>query len=207
MKTLGICIGIGDPWAKAAAYACAAMRLHTGVECVLCDKIPQLPEGWNPSWGKAFLWDMVPQDVERLLVFDADIVAIRPWSLPAPDDKFHAVREIYCDPTRRNELRAFGLRQYFNGGLFICPRSLAPKLNSVREYGPCYGTWLEQTALNVVMAEVFRPLPAQLNWILEDNTSGLRGAMNVGAVNVHLAGIKDPAQLVKNMTDITRKTL
>jgi hypothetical protein len=202
MNTLGITIGIGEGWDKAAVIAAARMREATGVECVVCDSIPQLPEGWSPSWGKAWLFDLVPARYDRLLVFDADIFAIRKWQLPdAPG--FYAVRELGGNPSRNNELRAFGLKDYFNGGLFIIDRQHADRLAAVCDYGPRYGTWLEQTALNKVFHD-FTPLPSQLNWLLENETSGLRGALDSGAINLHLAGTKDPRALVAMQSKIER---
>jgi hypothetical protein len=195
MSTLGITIGIGEGWDKAAVVAAARMRNATGIDCVVCDRIPQLPEGWSPSWGKAWLFDLVPARFDRLLIFDADIVAVRKWQLPdAPG--FYAVRELGSNPSRTNEQLAYQLTDYFNGGLFIIDREHADRLAAVRDYGPRYGTWLEQTALNKVFADVFRALPSQLNWLLENETSGLRGAIDSGAINLHLAGTKDPREIL-----------
>lgn len=201
MNALGVCIGIGKHWQDAAALACAQMRKHAGLECVVCDDIPALPGGWNPSWGKSWLFELVPARYDRLLVFDADIVCVadwRDWQAPHP---FMAVRELYSDPARENERMAYRIKNYFNGGLFVIDRSQADRLAALRNYGPRYGRWLEQTALNCLFDDHV-PMRTQVNWLLEVSTGHLRGALGSGAVNLHLAGQKDPQELMTMMQKI-----
>lgn len=202
MKTLGLSIGLGQHWSDAATFACTQMQKHTGIECRPIHDLPDLPAGWNPSWGKAWLWDFVPPDIDRLLVFDADLVCIRPWKQWQIDAPFLATREIYVPRAVRNEKRAFGLPDYFNAGLFVCHRSQRDRLERVRHYGPHYGTWLEQTAVNVLFRDIWRPMPAQTNWFCATETNALVGALDACAACIHLAGRKPADQLIPMMQKV-----
>lgn len=202
MKTLGLSIGIGQHWSDAATYACTQMQKHTGIECRPIHDIPGLPAGWNPSWGKAWLWDFVPDEVERILFFDCDIVCIRPWTEWQIAHPYLATREIYRNPVINAEIRAYGLQDYFNSGLFVCHRSQRQRLESIRDYGPHYSAWIDQTAMNVVFADTWRPMPSHTNWLLMAETNRLVGALDARASCIHLAGRKQLDELVPMMEKI-----
>ena len=201
MNILGVCIGVGDAWGDAAALACSQMRKHTGVECVVCDDIPCLPQGACPSWGKAWLWDLVPNKYDRLLVFDADLVCIRPWNQWELPHRFMACRELFVHHSYRNEQTLYNVPRYFNAGLLVMDRSTAARMDDVKSYAPRYGSWYEQTAMNRVFTD-WSQLPSQLNWFCREETSGMTGALDAGAINVHLAGRKDTKELLKMMLKV-----
>lgn len=202
----GICFGIGAGWDSASKLACEQMEKHTGILCTPINFVPRKAPGqWNPSWWKMCAFDLVNDSTDYVLVFDADIVCIRDWTPYLHDAPFMAVREFHS-ATRAIEAKNYQVRDYFNGGFFVIHRSMQDRLESLRDYGPRYGSWLEQTALNQIFADVWKPLPSQCNWLIEEETRGLQGAIDSLAANLHLAGTKDPNQIINYMQKIREVT-
>ena len=206
MRMEGICFGVGNGWNGAAQLACREMQRHTGIDCRVINFVPHnAPPSWNPSWWKMCAFDLVQPHVDRVVVFDADIVCIRDWTPYLHDAPFMAVREFHSS-TRAIEAKNYQIRDYFNGGFWVIARSLRSRLESLRDYGPSYGSWLEQTALNRIFADIWKPLPSQCNWLVEEETRGLMGAIDSLAANLHLAGRKDPQEVVNYMNKILEVT-
>lgn len=202
----GICFGIGGGWQSAAILACEQMEKHTRIPCKPILARPEnAPEGWSPSWWKMCAFDLVDDGADYALVFDADIVCVRDWTPYLHDAPVMAVREFHS-ATRAIEAKNYQIRDYFNGGFFLVHRDMRSRLESLRDYGPKYGSWLEQTALNRIFADVWKPLPPQCNWLIEEETRGLLGAIDSLAANLHLAGTKDPHQTINYMQKIMEAT-
>ncbi|MCK6376013.1 MAG: hypothetical protein L6Q69_18205 [Zoogloea sp.] len=125
----------------------------------------------HPAWVKAFIWDFVPEHVERLVWVDADAVCIRPFGT-LPGAAFSAVED--CDSTFKGERKKLTpvneCDRYFNSGLFVCTRQSRPVFDELkdmmfeREHGGC----LEQSWLNILVQRRlggFDPMPRGCNWI------------------------------------------
>ena len=207
MKTLALTIGIGGGWREVAERAAVRMTEATGLPAQVVSSCQFLPPEWNPSWAKCWAFDLVPADVERLLIFDADIWAVAPFTEWDTDQPLAVVRHVATKPVR-TERTLYGLPDYWNGGLFVIRRSLADALRMVATYGPHYGSWLEQTAINRVFEYCDKAwLPGRCNHLLkptlETDTAigGALGAIESGATCLHFAGFGGSAAKVAAIYD------
>lgn len=134
---------------------------------------------WSGLWMKPFLWDVVPKDVERIIWFDCDMVAVAPVHdlLPPEDTPFAAVEDYegsvkvatHDCPIVQN------LDRYFNAGFFVMNRECIPVFEKFKEHMPGKGrlvrTYIfhDQTPLNIEIDRAFGEravsLPCALNWM------------------------------------------
>ena len=181
------------------------MSAGTGLECVVVTELAALPRGWNPSWAKARAFDLLPPDVERVLVFDADILCVGKWGEWDTDAPLAVVRHIENQDVK-TEMALYGFEDYWNAGLFVARREVEEELRSVANYGPRYGKWLEQDAMNRVFQ--YREklwLPGRCNHLLAAPAKGAPqgaavgaalGAIEAGAINLHFTGYGGDADKV-----------
>lgn len=90
----------------------------------------------HPSWCKAWIWDFVPADVERIVWIDADCFPLRPMELcHVPDADFAALPDARGTFTAEQGRCPFlaGLTRYFNAGVFVARRGATEAL--MRELG------------------------------------------------------------------------
>ncbi|GEM_PF-2856196 len=124
----------------------------------------------TPHWVKAFLWDLVEPDVERVTWIDSDTICIR--RLPAwPEAPFAAAGDLPDTlEAERNHPELSALREYFNSGVFSCRRQSRPAFEALkramRNRLPLGDFW-EQGAFNLAVAKElggFHALPQTCNW-------------------------------------------
>ena len=176
MKTVAVAFGDG----RFKEYATAAVKRFeklNDVEGWFLD-IESLPRGLkHPSWAKAWIWNAVPHDVERVIWIDADVVPVRPIMDVVPDFAipFCGVRDI--DISRQeaewdqDEVR--GLRTYFNAGVFVVHRSTERMFREWQKEAMIGSAtqFIDQTPLNLLLAKHFKEseiheLPRDCNWLL-----------------------------------------
>lgn len=216
MKTLAVTIGIGGGWREVAERAAARMTEATGLPAQVISSCHLLPPDWNPSWAKCWAFDLVPDNVERLLIFDADIFAVAPFTEWNTDKPLAVVRHIETRQVK-TEKELYQLREYWNAGLFVITRGLADALRMVATYGPSYGSWLEQTPINQVFETCEKQwLPARCNWLLappgrnkspDDAIGAALGAIEAGATNLHFSGYGGSAAKIRAIFDQLEKLL
>jgi hypothetical protein len=197
LKTLAVTIGLGPGWRELAERAGARMAEATGLPVQVLSSCHLLPPDWHPSWAKCWAFDLVPEHIDRLLIFDADIYPVAPFNEWDTDEPLAVVRHLESKPVKTEKI-LYGLGEYWNGGLFVIRRSYADALRLTATYGPRYGAWLEQTALNRVFEHSGKAwLPARCNHLLAppgtaepaDKTIGAAlGAIEAGATNLHFSG-------------------
>jgi hypothetical protein len=187
---IGVTIGIGEGWREVAGVAARQMELMTGLECLVIDDGVNFGTVTHPSWMKCLLAKNFPQHSE-FLVFDADVICVRPWD---PKALFVSMGRNFCAVPEENhvpvlvECHNFRLPfpdWYVNGGLLMFGREHQPVWDEVWAKHPEYGSWLEQTALNEALRghEVAR-LPRIYNSMLHgDRNAALEKRKT--AVNVH----------------------
>jgi len=158
---LAITLGIGERWQECAVTAASRMARMTGLECRVINSV-SLPAGLpavHPSWLKLLIPRLVG-DHDDFLYFDSDILPLRPWD---PAGIYHSLGKPLCivpdvnSAAVERECLAFRLpypNGYLNAGLFMFGRHHAPVLENAWQRGPVCGTWLEQTALNLAIAEM-----------------------------------------------------
>ena len=98
MKTIAITAGFGDPFAEWARRLTGRINqlsnfVDDGIRCI---SIPAPPDGIPClTMIGGWMWDYVPDDVERVLWLDCDIVVTSPIQLSdLPEGRFCAVRDL-----------------------------------------------------------------------------------------------------------------
>ena len=169
-----------------------------------------------PHFARYHAWSLVPEDTERLIYMDTDIIPIKP--LPQlPDEDFAAVTDsdkINDDAKKQWPLMRH-VKRYFNSGFFIANRKLEPVFQEVlaRQTTANNAAWpwfRDQTLLNleVQMAAKagkisVRILPREWNHLallddelVEDaymlHVSGIHPAMKLRFINYILDAFCPP---------------
>ena len=200
---IGVCIGVGGEWAALAEKSAASMEMMTGVKC----QVIRAAYGFDcchPSWLKCHLHRIFP-DQEAFLVFDADLLAIRPWDPQGLFEQmgrpFMGVPEPNGNPDVRRECQDWGLGYpdlYLNCGLLVFGREHGFVMDRAWSMHPNGGRWLEQTAINYALAmeavEVCR-LPRVFNTLAQEgkvNSIYCRTTLR-NAINVHTCAMESAA--------------
>ena len=190
----GICVAIGEPWIQIAKVSCARMEAMTGVRCLV------ISEDFNtvhPSWNKTRIVELT-DGREGIMMFDADVICLRPWS---PVDLWEKHNRAFLAVLDRNNDRVedecikYGIPfpdVYINAGLTIFGAEHKPIWESVWKMHPFVKGWLEQTPLNIVLqryekdgGEVVR-LDRKYNQIV--GWQSVKRHMAGDTVNAHIAG-------------------
>jgi len=131
----------------------------------------------HPTWVKAFLWDLLPPDTERIMWLDADMVAASPMGDLPTSDPWMA-----CPDTDNTRNRISGVRalsgigpMYFNAGFFVATRAARGVFNIAQTWmlnsnAAVPYMYLDQTPLNVLVTLVlggYMALPKQWNWMIK----------------------------------------
>lgn len=201
---IGVTIGIGEGWQQLAESKAARMAEMTGLEC----RVINVDDYGcaHPSWLKCHVHRIFP-DEDSFLVFDADILPLRPWdpeclfeSLGRP---FIGVPEPNANPELKVEIGEWGLGTsdtYINGGLLIFGHEHGAVWDRVWSLHPHGGRWLEQTAINHALAmdaiEVCR-LPRHFNLLSHRGKLSAvyaRGTL-ANAVNLHTCAVGNAAEV------------
>jgi hypothetical protein len=204
---IGVTIGIGEGWRELAQAAALRMEEMTGIQCFVIEENPREWQAVHPSWLKCHVPAMFP-DHDEFLVFDADILAVRPWDPAALFETlgrpFMAVPEPGTNPEVMEECRKWQLAfpdSYLNCGLLVFGREHAPVLDAAWEYHPHGGEWLEQTALNRALVdsgvEICR-LPRRYNTLAKHGriNSIYSRVSPQDAVCLHTAAMADPREIL-----------
>lgn len=195
MKTMVVSFGDGPYQGIAETVVHRFQRLND-VEGLVLD-IMQLPNNLvHPTWAKAWIWDLVPDDVERVIWIDADVVPVKPMMdlVPEFDVPFCGVLD-HPRATRQcaewhNEA-VLQLAHYFNAGVFVAHRKTEAMFKEwqaeMLEPAVPYG---DQTPLNLLLGKHYPAnglyvLPPICNWL------GCFGLLPDDVRMAHLAGWTD----------------
>jgi len=174
MKTMAFVGGLHGMLAWAERVADRVRRLNDFPCTVLNDDNAKYFSGLlkMPAWIKAYLWDLAPPDVERILWFDADMMPLRPLG-ELPRDPFSACPNLMREGTLAKQfpILQWWEKEYFNSGFFIATRATEPAFrilksfmyNVPRQAWPMY----EQSWLNLAIVATLRcyhQLPHTYNW-------------------------------------------
>lgn len=175
MKTMGVTFGDGAFLEIAEAMAKRFSEINDLETMVLdIDPLPPMPSG---TWAKSCMWDQLPEDVDRVIWFDADVIPIAPITdlLPHPDVVFAAVKDLYHGGRQHAEWtcpEVIELPAYYNMGVFVANRETRPMFEAVRERMYQYD-WVhgDQTPTNLELFARFREgqileLPRSANWMM-----------------------------------------
>jgi len=106
-----------------------------GIPCrVITPKIFNFAKLRSPHWVKAFLWEFVTPEIERVIWLDMDVVLMRAMD-PIPEVPFAAVHDDFG--TLRNvkavSERVRKLPKFFNTGFFAATRAAMPAFAEMQE--------------------------------------------------------------------------
>jgi len=122
-----------------------------------------------PHFIKAWLWDLVPKNVDRVLFLDADVLPVKPID-SIMDVPFAAVMDI------GKKWRMHGIRIlvrsdiYVNTGVFIATRETQEVFDKLKLFAAstadAWSNIYEQTILNILLQEKIgiTVLPDAWNW-------------------------------------------
>lgn len=172
MRTLAVTFGNGSfqPIAESFARRFAALN---GIKTLAVNPL-DAPALEDPSWVKAWVWDLVPRRVDRIIWFDADCVPIAPVVdlLPSYDYPFGAVQDMESSVTEalRYCAEAKQCKYYVNAGFFFAGRATRPLFEEWKSMMQDGAGFRDQTALNLVLNLYYGPsdilfLPPTVNWM------------------------------------------
>jgi len=201
---IGLTIGTGT-WYTLAQRAAARMEAMTGIKCSVIDRVDS--NLVHSSWHKLNLLRDYPG--EALFIFDADMWCMKEWdpmdfapvhrdSDLSPFKGLAMVPELPTPPViMESRLYHIPVAQYHNGGLIIADERAKPVFAAAKKLHPNYGSWLEQTPINHVVAANKFPivsLPRTYNTMLSASLTP-EAIREADAVNVHFAGRKTGERL------------
>lgn len=171
MDTMMVTSGTG-PFAEFAPRVARLFKRLNGTKTMVIDEEPEKLR--DPGFIKAYIWDLVPDHVERVVWVDADVVPFR--SLPLEDvfgTPFAAVLEANeqtIEKQAAKHSRFARIRSYFQSGVFVCDRSSVGAFDALKlrqkEKAIAYR---EQSWLNVAVEDEiggFQVLSSDWNWLL-----------------------------------------
>lgn len=197
---LGVVIGIGSGWKRCAERSAFLMHLNTGLECRV---VSERPNGWEldkPSWLKLWLQDEFPG--QDLMIFDADMISIRPWDPVEQLGVYDMAWAVDRGRAVAGECLSRGLdpATYGNSGLVLI-RAGCQILQRSREYYPDRSAWFEQTAVNLTVQSEHdfrvRLMSDLYNFLIRGPRCPRAGAScRAQAYNLHFVGLhKNPKRL------------
>lgn len=160
MKTL--IVTAGRRWefpviAARSARWCNSLLETAGSGIRAVDLSPIIP--WKKIrysyFSKAYAWDVVPRDVDRIIWMDCDCILLRPiMDGDIPDCDFGAVPDEGADVTNyRLTVDALkDLPNFFNTGVVIAKRSTIPVFEEVKtHHKEMTGQWHDQGWFNLAV--------------------------------------------------------
>lgn len=128
---------------------------HKKVQIIRKADLPAEAQNVYPPYAKAWLWDLVPDTVERIMFIDFDLIPLRALP-PLPDAPFLAVPDTpgYVDHMRGMYPHFAKTRHVFNSGFFVAHRDTRACFERLKSfaitigYDLPYGLTYEQTPMN-----------------------------------------------------------
>lgn len=195
MKTIAITYGDGEYLLWVRRMAAHFERLNDIPTLVIPPA--DCPEGLpHPAWIKAWIWDFVPHDVDRIIWLDGDVVPMKSIVdlLPGDDIAFAAVEDIAPSvaDARKTYPPARGFAHYYNAGVFVVTRELQQGFEAFKEmrHKPEI-LYAEQSYLNQIVHDL---VPKEKQMTLPTMANHFHGSFYCGIRMWHLAGWHEPTK-------------
>lgn len=189
---IGLTLGITESWREAAHSSAKRMEQATGVECIVVEDWIGEPLN-HPSWLKLWLPEAFPED--DLMIFDADLLALRDWD---PEELLEG-HDLVWVRNQNRRVRSlcpqYGLdvSRYANSGLLLVKKGCTI-LQQAQQFYPEYGPWKEEVGLNEVVQKQgpfsVRLLGENYNWLFHLNKGYWSVVQGRDIVNLHLVGLQ-----------------
>ncbi len=205
MNTLAVTFGdaLYEPIAK--VFAKRFQELN-GIDTVAIDP-KDCPPLEHVSWIKAWIWDLVPASVERVIWFDVDNIPIAPVVdlLPSYDYPFSATLDSPATKQEATwtseEVRA--CEYYLNLGFFVARRVTQPIFDELKTYVDRKLGFIDQSAFNVCLNRYYAQADIHIlsqlcNWIKSFGNAPTDVRM------LHLAGwaLDDRFEMLRTFTRV-----
>lgn len=191
MKTLAFTAESNSQYESLAVEVSRRFKELNGIECrVLTPSNFNFTKVRSPHWVKTFLWEQTPDDVERILWLDVDVVLLRAMD-PLPDAPFAAVHDEFQHFNHCKSVSAAVRRlpNFFSTGFFMAQRASIPAFveaqKNMWEEPGLAGAHGERSCLNVAMFDIlggWKELPPIYNWVPSN------GYPNDKCIMIHYAG-------------------
>ena len=208
MRTVAVTAGVRYWYAEAAMrltnrFNRLAAMIDDGFECINASRLIPWDRIKDHRFCKAYIWDAMPSDVDRVMWIDCDCFQTRPIGLhELPDAPFAATRDTnWCAEQTREVLPgADEVVSFFNAGVLLCKletRDIFDQVKAVSDAledgGKPGGDHGDQPLWNLFVARKYKDfvtnptgwteLPAEYNAI--KGKDGLPTRPTI----VHLAGV------------------
>ncbi len=211
---IAVTIAVGDAYRNLAAHAAERMRRFTGLPVHVLNEAdmirwisPQDVVRWGPRASMLLKFRLFEVfEADRILYFDADAFACRPWrpeSLGTARD-FVCTRDLHTSEHIRDECARMGLTpdSYFNSGFFIAGREahgslFAAARRRMAASDEAEPAFFEQTYLNLAARDCRvepRFVDRRFNYL--QWRPGDEMAAATPAVLIHAAGAPEAKQLL-----------
>ena len=200
-STVGVYVARKAPYLKLAKLAVKRFKFLNGYDAQVVTE-EQCRPVVRSNWLKAFIWDVVPPSVDRIVYLDLDTFLFRPFD-EFPDVPFAAVHDIMN--TFMSEKACVGalgeLTAYFNSGVMIVRRDAKKVFDEAKKWvdKPCGGC-VDQSRLNLIVHSMlggFHPLPSEWNWFLSRERP-------VDPIVMHMAGMFSNHERVSALQTLAR---
>lgn len=192
---LPVMLSIDHPHPELETWVAARFEALNGhpVHIIRRQNIAETLKALDPAFLKAWLWDFVPSDTQRIVYFDFDVIPLRPLPL-LPDTSF-AVSTDWLDERARRMYPSLSASHYFNAGLFVARRETRACFNRLKSFAlrrDCTSPFVrdgtkEQTPFNQLIQADFDVcwLPRAFNCLAHTGYSDLPTASML-----HLAAVR-----------------
>jgi len=200
---LPVMLSVDHPYPEIEAWIAERFEAlnNKKVLVVHAEDLPEEALFGQPTYAKAWLWDVVPKYVQRMLYFDYDIVPLR--ALPdIPDVPFAAVPDAqwYVDKLRAMYPFFEKTRHAFNGGFFMARRDTRPCFDQLKSFAlrtGCDNPYAhvrgadEQTPMNHLLQSTFAVhwLPREFHCLVHTDYEE-----SAGAYMLHFPGTPSKAR-------------
>ena len=203
---LGITLGIGRGWKECAERAAKAMARQTNLECLVVSKRPSGCKVESPSWSKLWLQEEFPD--QDLMIFDADMISIRPWNPVKQLGDYDMAWVADRSPQVPAECfkRRLDPTKYCNGGLILIRVGCSILQQTQKRY-PDPSAWYEQTAINLTVQSEHsfrvRLMPNKYNLIVRKHLhlKTMTGTYRQ-AYNLHFVGLSNTPERLEAISKL-----
>lgn len=151
------------------------------------------PRGVHQGFYKAWLWDVVPERVDRIMFMDFDIIPVRPLG-DVPDCEFGACMGHSGLPNISRNLpfiRETGM--YFNSGMFLANKSTRPIFDRVKRFATSrehsFMRHMDQAVFNVLIQHEVNVTILPEEWSYQISVTGGEHAKEPKLI--HFSGMGD----------------
>lgn len=164
VEYLPVTLSVDHPYPELEAWVASRFAALNKKQVMVVGRADLPPEALigHPTYAKAWLWDIVPANVDRILFFDFDIIPLRAMPL-LPDAPFIAVPDAqwYIDRMRAMYPFFAATRYVFNAGFFVAHRDTRKCFDQLKSFtvklgfNSPYGSTYEQTPFNHLIQSSF----------------------------------------------------